>query len=396
MHQLLIIKAGAEYLRFVADAWTPGPLSKASVFPLSQVAEVKERCRKLADAGVAVVLMNGGSVELPWAARPAAILEAYLGGQAGGSALADVLLGAAEPGGRLAESFPVRAADLPASRNFPGAPSQVEYREGLYVGYRYHDTSGVAARFPFGHGLGYTTFTHGKAAAKKVGDGYEVSVKVTNTGKRAGSEVVQVYVHDVESTLYRPVKELKGFAKIRLEPGKSATVKIPLNRRAFAVYDAATRAWVVEAGDFEILVGASSADIRSTVKVAVASKDKVTARPGATPSRCLATDEEFAAMLGRPIPTPRPRLPFHRDSTVGDLGQTLVGLVVRRIIYAAVRRQFRGEADPDVAASIKAFIENMPLRAVAMASAGRMPLARVDQIIARLNALSFRARRARR
>lgn len=345
---------------------------------------------------VAVVLMNGGSLELPWANLPAAILEAYLGGQAGGSAIADVLLGAAEPGGRLAESFPVRATDLPSSRNFPGAPNQVEYREGLYVGYRYHDASGVAARFPFGHGLGYTTFSFGKATAKKVGEGYEVSAKVTNTGARTGSEVVQVYVRDVESTLYRPPKELKGFAKVRLAPGKSATVKIPLDRRAFAVYDAATRAWVVEAGEFEILVGASSTDIRSTVKVTVASKDKLTARPGAAPSRFVATDAEFTAMLGRTIPTPRPRLPFHRDSTVADLGQTLAGAIPRAVIGVMVRKQFRGENDPDVAASNKAFIENMPLRGVAMASAGHMPLTRIDKIIGRLNALSLKARRARR
>ncbi len=135
-----------------------------------------------ANTRTVVVMLNGGAVVTPWADSAAAILEAYLGGQAGGGAIADVILGVSEPGGRLAESFPMAQQDVAADRNFPGGSTQVEYREGLYVGYRFHDSAGVPARFPFGHGLSYTTFAYEGLASRKTSDGYTVTVTVTNTG----------------------------------------------------------------------------------------------------------------------------------------------------------------------------------------------------------------------
>ena len=349
-----------------------------------------------ANPRTAVALQNGAPVEMPWVARPAAILEAYLGGQAGGAALADVVLGAAEPGGRLAESFPVRASDLPSSANFPGAATQVQYREGLYVGYRFHDASSVAPLFPFGHGLGYTDFSYSGLTVAQAGERWDVTVTVKNVGKRAGSEVVQVYVHDVASTAYRPVKELKAFAKIHLAPGAAQEVTVELDRRAFAFWELASHGWRVEAGDFDILVGASSADVRAVQRISVASPDAVATSSGPSAPSFVADDAEFAGMLGRRVPAAAPLLPFHRDSTIGSLRATNLGALTRGIIVRIARRSFGGDDDPDTRAGVEALIENLPLRGVAMASQGGMPLRRLDRLIRLLNAASPRARRARR
>ena len=215
-----------------------------------------------------VVLVNGGPVLLPWADRPAAIVEAYLGGQAAGSAIVDVLVGDAEPGGRLAESFPASMV-FPSEEHFAGGGRQVQYREGLYVGYRFHDTAEVAPRFPFGHGGSYTSFGWSDATVSGSGCDLTVEVTVTNTGSRAGSDVVQLYVRDVDSTMYRPDRELRAFAKVHLEPGAAERVRLPLDERAFAFYDVDAARWRVESGTFELLVGASSQDIRSTLTVDV-------------------------------------------------------------------------------------------------------------------------------
>lgn len=348
-----------------------------------------------ANPRVAVVLLNGSAVEIPWERKAAAILEVYLGGQAGGAAIADVILGAAEPGGRLAESFPVSAQDLPADHNFRAHPTQTEYREGLYVGYRFHDTARVPARFPFGHGLGYTTWEYSDVTAQARGEGARVTVTVKNTGTRAGSEVVQVYVRDVESTVYRPEKELRDFRRVTVAPGKSTTLTFDLPRRAFAVWDVATHSWAVEAGEFDILVGHSSADIRGAASVTVSSDDRVS--PAASPSRWVATDAEFAAMLGRPIPRPRPLLPFHRDSTVSALSTTLVGRAVRQaIVRQAIARFGAHNDDATTQAATAAFLANLPLRGIAMASNGALTLRQLDRIIRALNAVSPRAWFARR
>ena len=149
---------------------------------------------------------------------------------------------------------------MPSDPYFPGAPRQVEYREGIYVGYRYYDSAGTPVLFPFGHGLSYTTFEFGSVSATPT----EVRVTVSNSGRRRGAEVVQVYVHDLEASVHRPEQELRAFSKVWLDPGESREVVLPLNQRAFASYDVGAAGWLVEAGDFEIRVGASSRDIRGT------------------------------------------------------------------------------------------------------------------------------------
>ncbi len=337
-----------------------------------------------ANPSTVVVMMNGGPVEIDWADRPAALLEAYLGGQAGGSAVADVLLGLAEPSGRLAESFPVRGDDLPSSRNFPGTPSQVEYREGLYVGYRFHDSAGVPARFAFGHGLSYTTFAYGEVEVSGSGVDRQVQVPVTNTGSRRGCEVVQLYVSDCATTVHRPDKELKAFAKVCLDPGETQLVHLALDRRSFAVYDVVVEDWLVEGGEFDLLVGSSSVDIRASVRVHVDSADVLAQSVG--PAQYVATDDEFAAMLCREVPTPRPRLPYGRNSTVADLAQTQAGRLVRAALAAAARRRMGEPTDPESAQMMRAVMEQLPLRALALISGGAISAKSLDGVIALLNA----------
>jgi beta-glucosidase len=214
-----------------------------------------------------VILNNGAPVDMrAWHEHTAAVLEAWMMGQAGGGAIADVLFGKVNPSGKLAETFPFKLSDTPAHINYPGGNGKVHYGEGLFIGYRYYDAKEIPVQFPFGYGLSYTTFEYSnpKISSQKFKDvdGLTVSVDVTNTGKLTGKEVVQVYVHDKKSGLVRPPKELKGFAKIELQPGETKTVTIGLDFRSFAYYNPAYKQWITEDGEFDILIGSSSADIR--------------------------------------------------------------------------------------------------------------------------------------
>jgi beta-glucosidase len=224
---------------------------------------------------VVVVLSNGAPIEMPWIDHVPAVLESYLGGQAWGGAVADLLFGAANPSGRLAETFPQRLEDTPSFLNFPGDGRTVEYREGLFVGYRHHDAALVEPLFPFGHGLGYTTFRYGslKPSLTSLDDNQPltVSLEVTNTGLVAGAEVVQLYVGDKEASVLRPVRELKAFAKVFLKPGETKTVTLTLNARSFAFWSPEAGRWVVETGEFELSAGSSSRDLRTAVFVTVRS-----------------------------------------------------------------------------------------------------------------------------
>ena len=213
-----------------------------------------------------VVLNVGAPVSMPWLDKVAAVVEAYYPGLENGNAVTRVLLGEVNPSGKLPVTFPQRLEDSPAFINasYPGC-REVNYGEGLFVGYRYYDKKELAPLFPFGHGLSYTTFAYSdlKVAKKvKAGEKVEVSLQVKNTGKRAGKEVVQLYVADPESALPRPPKELKGFAKVELQPGESKTVSFALDERSLAYYDPYRKKWVAEPGEFEVLVGSSSRDIR--------------------------------------------------------------------------------------------------------------------------------------
>jgi beta-glucosidase len=216
------------------------------------------------------VLQTGGPVAMPWLGKVAAVLQAWYPGQECGDAIADVLTGRRDPGGRLPQTFPKRIEDTPVAvgdpRVYPGVDGAVEYREGIFVGYRHYDAKGIAPLFPFGHGLSYTSFAWSnlRLDRERVTPGGEIalSLDVSNTGGRPGVEVVQVYVRDVSASVERPQKELKAFAKVLLQPGETRTIRLSLGMRALAFFDVARKAWVAEAGAFEVLAGASAGDIR--------------------------------------------------------------------------------------------------------------------------------------
>lgn len=245
---------------------------------------------------IAVVLCNGSAVEMPWVHEVKGILEAYLGGQAMAGAVADILFGECNPSGKLAETFPKTINDTPCFINFPGDSKQVEYREGIFIGYRYYDKTGVAPLFPFGHGLSYTTFEYSGLRLDKTQmkdtEELKVSLTVKNTGKRTGKEIVQLYVRDKMAGVIRPVKELKGFEKVALEPGEEKQVGFTLGKRAFAFYDTDINDWRVESGDFEILVGKSSAETVLRADVYVTSTAIV--------NKCYTLDSTIADIKDEP------------------------------------------------------------------------------------------------
>ena len=239
-----------------------------------QIALIKAVC--VVQPKTVVILNSGSALAMSeWIDDAGAVLQAWFMGQAGGGAIADVLLGVVNPSGKLTETFPLRLIDTPSHLNFPGNPREVHYGEGIFIGYRYYDTKDIPVLFPFGHGLSYTTFTYSNlqtsAATFDDVDGLTVSVDVTNTGSVAGQEIVQCYVRDVESELMRPYKELKGFTKVALDPDETKTVTMKLDFRAFAYYHPIYKQWITEDGEFEILIGASSADIRLQTTVALRS-----------------------------------------------------------------------------------------------------------------------------
>jgi len=214
----------------------------------------------------AVILTNGSAVAMPWVGEVPTIVETWLGGQAGAGAIADVVFGAVNPSGKLAETFPARLEDTPAFLNFPGEDGEVIYGERMFVGYRYYDKRNIEPLFPFGHGLSYTQFEYTDIAlsADQITDKDQltVSLSVANTGKRKGKEVIQLYVVDKEASLQRPDKELKGFSKVELAPGERKQVTFTLSSRDFSHYSKLYDRWIAESGEFEILIGASSRDIR--------------------------------------------------------------------------------------------------------------------------------------
>lgn len=335
-----------------------------------------------------VVLSNGAPVVLPWRDQPAAILETYLGGQASGAALADVLLGDAEPGGRLAESFPADQGDVAADPWFPGRPRQVEYREGLAVGYRHHTTHDVPPAYAFGYGLSYTTFDWRDAAlssdAVAVTTAGEVeplvvSVTVTNTGSRRGSDVVQVYRHDRTGVVPRPRRELVGFAKVHLDAGESMRVDVAIEPRGFAFWDVASHAWQVPTGEHALEVGRSSETIEAVLIVQVTGG--VDSSPDTGPL-IAASDEAFEARLRRPLPEPRPSRPFSRDSTLGELRQTRSGALVARVITRIATRRTADEAAAGEGTDmVVRSLEQLPLRAFAAFAGGKLPWRVVDLLI---------------
>lgn len=263
---------------------------------------------------VTVVLSGGSPVVMPWAKKVKAILNGYLGGQASGKAVAEIISGKVNPSGKLAETYPFNESDVPCSNYYPGTGLTAEHREGIYIGYRYYDTAEKDVLYPFGHGLSYTVFEYSdiKLSAEKINDTETLTVtcKVKNIGDRDGAETVQLYVKDCESTVFRPEKELRDFTKTYLAKGEEKEISFTLSKRAFAYYNININDWHVESGEFEILIGASSRDIRLSAKAEVESSLPDVSVPDYRESApCYygadvknIPDKQYRSLLGRDIP----------------------------------------------------------------------------------------------
>ena len=264
--------------------------------PPAQLALLDALAEQAAGVPVVAVLFNGSAVRTSsWDDHAAAVVECWLGGQAGGSAVADVLTGAVNPSGKLAETIPLKLADCSASLNFPGEDGRVRYGEGVFVGYRGYDASEQEVAYPFGHGLSYTSFDYDELSVTRTGsaDGGDLAVavgcRVRNTGDRAGREVAQLYVGDPQASVARPPRELKGFGSITLEPGAEERVEFTLGARDFAYWSTRDAGWLVEAGEFTLHIGSSSRDIRLTGAV------EIDAAPPARPLDGMSTLDEWLA-----------------------------------------------------------------------------------------------------
>jgi beta-glucosidase len=275
--------------------------------PAAQASLVAGLARAVPDTPLVAVLCNGSAVTTPWDQAASAVLECWLAGQAMGGAVADVLTGLVSPSGRLAETIPVRLADCPSYLNFPGEEGHVRYGEGVFVGYRGYDAADLPVAYPFGHGLTYTSFSYRDLRVTQAGsaDAGDLTITVRcvvgNTGSRAGREVVQVYVGDPAAAVARPPHELKGFAKISLEPGAEREVTVGLTARDLSYWSAAHRSWVLEPGEFRIAVGASSRDIRLAQTIVVA---------GTPPALPLTAFSTLAEWLADPAGGPALRAAF--------------------------------------------------------------------------------------
>ena len=331
---------------------------------------------------IVVVLYSGSVVETPWLDNCQALLYAALGGQAGAGAVADALTGKVNPCGKLAETWPLAYADVPSAADFATRRKTVEYREGLYIGYRYFTTAEKAVRFPFGYGMSYTTFAYSDMAADEQG----VSLTVTNTGSVAGTEIVQLYVAKKDSELFRPVKELKGFARVTLAPGEKQRITIMLDDKAFRFWNVKANRWEIEGGEYELLVGASVEDIRLCEKISVHG----TAAVHPYEDRDLdcyykgdvlhVSDADFEKLLGHPIPKGKTKI--DRNLTLGELNHArsplgwLVWLVLTILLDVSYKR---GKPDLNIL-----FQYNMPLRALAKMTNGAISMGMVDGIVMEL------------
>jgi len=329
---------------------------------------------------VVVVLSAGAVVEMPWLENATAVVHGYLGGQAGAEAMVDVLTGVTNPSGRLAETYPMVLEDTPTHGSFPARGADAEYREGMFVGYRYYATANVPVRFPFGYGLGYTSFAYDDLRVTDAG----VTFSLTNKGERAGSEVVQMYLARKGEGPAHPAFELKGFAKVRLEPGETSRVKLPFDAMTFRRFDTQSHAWATDAADYEVRIGASSADIRLRGDYRVAGTPAPASLPGlewySAANVTDVSDEQFSALLGRDLP------PEHgADRTLGVNDPLLAMHGARnhlargaaRALRALIRRsERRGKPDLNLL-----FLYNMPFRALGKMTMGAVSMPMVHSIV---------------
>lgn len=349
------------------------------------------KLREITDR-IVVVLSAGSAVEMPWISQAAALVHGYLGGQAGAEATVNVLTGAVNPSGKLAESYPLRLEDNPSHQYYPALNELAEYREGPYVGYRYYSTVELPVLFPFGFGLSYTTFEYSDLEVSSSG----VSLTVTNTGDRAGAEIVQLYVSRPQGAPAGPVRELKGFGKVMLESGESASVQIPFGRETFRRYSVAASDWTVDAGTYQVGVGGHVNDIRLTAPVEVdgtAAAEADVPQPYRTGRVDNVSGSEFEELLGRTLPPPAASdAPLELNSPL--LAMHHARSPFARLAARMLKRQIakaEAKGTPDLNSY---FLYNMPFRAIAKMTNGAANIPMVEAIVTIVNGRHLRGIKA--
>ena len=330
---------------------------------------------------VIIVMSAGSSVEMPWLDKCKALVHGYLCGQAGAGAVLKVILGDVNPSGKLSESYPIKYEDCSSAPYFPAKERSVEYREGLYVGYRYYDSANVPVLFPFGFGMSYTTFEYSDIKA----DETKVTFKLTNTGKMDGAEVAELYVHAVNPSVYRPKKELKGFKKVFLKAGETKEVTIELDDKAYRYWNDVSKKFEIDGGEYELMVGASVEDIKLTAKVQVKGTDAPKCEDKAKlPSYYSAniknvSDAEFEQLLGHDIPDGRWAGTIQANDAIAQLyyAKSLKTRFVWWVMDAMLKKSIeKGEPDLNIT-----FIYNMPIRAIGKMAGGMMSQKMCDGIL---------------
>ena len=331
---------------------------------------------------VVVVLAVGGAVELPFADTVAGILHSSLGGQGVGQAVSNIITGLRNPSGKLAVSYPMTYSDAPTAQYFPGKEKTAEHREGLYVGYRYYETANIPVRYPFGHGLSYTTFSYTNITAGTDG----VSFSITNEGTAAGQEIAQVYIRPPEQSVFRPERELKAFVKVLLQPRETKQVTAVFDAHTFAYYSTVARSWVVEAGEYNVEVGASVQDIRLQTIQAVKGITPL-AIVDSLPSYATGTirdvsDEEYERLLGRSLPIPL--WDRHVRITITDtIMQLKHGRVLGRLLYGVLRiaQRLLFVFNKPYLANNMEFILNMPFSKIPGFSGGKISKTSIERFL---------------
>jgi beta-glucosidase len=346
-----------------------------------------------ANPNTVIVLQLGAPVATGWKDSAKGLLVSYLGGQASAGGAADVLAGKVNPGGKLPESWPLKLSDNPSYNYFPGGARTVEYRESLFVGYRYYDTAGVPVAFPFGYGLSYTNFKYADLEIKND----EISFSITNTGPVPGAEAAQVYLGMPGTKIIRPKKWLAAFEKVRLAPGETKKLNVKLDKDAFRYFNVPANGWRTEGGAYGVLVGASSTDIRltGTVETEGDGDEKLLAAQNATGYANVSgntfSDKDFTALYGRPLP-PADRLPdepYTVNDTLRDIRHTTIG---KKIIETATKQASEafGVGGEDVGRMVDAMLLDMPIRAIGSMGGGMVPPDFAELLVGTLNGNFFK------
>lgn len=351
--------------------------------PKNQIALLREMAK--VNGNIVGLLSAGASIEMPWEGECKAILHGYLNGQAGASAMLNILTGKVNPSGKLNETYPIEYEDTPAFENFPSSERNAEYRESIYVGYRYYDTKNVKVQYPFGHGLSYTSFEYSNLKVSEKG----VSFTLKNTGKMDGAEIAQLYIGKKDAKVFRPAKELKGFAKVFLKAGEEKKVQISFDDKSFRYWNVKTNAWEVEGGRYQLMLGSSVADIRLETGIEMTgtaadtpyNKEQLSAYYAADIQNV--EDSQFETLLGHSIPDGKWSGELGRNDAICQMyyaKSRLARFIYNRLTAMKKKSEEKGKPDLNIL-----FIYNMPFRGIAKMTGGAVSMEMVDGMVLAVN-----------